>query len=547
MAKIKLVSKENISKPVWGEGAYGVLRHAIDIVISIYLLLIIVAMPFYYGNDGYGNIGSMKSSFLRSVSTYSSYIVGLLLGILFIFYIIISIQKRKYKDKISFKSIKSCISVTDIAAICYAIVVFISFIATNYREEALWGATQWYMGTFTQFIFIGTYFLISRFWQKKNWLVFLFIPVSGIAFLLGFLNRFGLNPLQMANAQPQFISTIGNINWYCCYLVTVLFGGVYLFLNNEKLKRWQKNVLISYLVIGFATLVTQGSSSGIMTLAVVIFVLLLLSTSNGKRMQDFWEIIMLLGVTCTVIMVIRLLFPEAITYIEGTTDLFTLSPLPVAMLVVSSGFWLWLKRVNQRNTYPLKAIKNLAIIVGVCVIGGVVVLAGFLFANTMWPGSIGPLSDLSFFTFSPSWGSKRGATWIAGFMCFWEQGLSGKLIGVGPDCMSIYIKSDGSEALINLIKENFGDNRLTNAHNEWLTLLVNAGILGLISYATMMVSAIVRYIKRGATNIMVGACGIGIMAYSINNMVSFQQSMGTITVFIILGIGEAYARTSKKL
>ncbi len=547
MAKIKLVSKENISNPVWGEGIYEIIRQGIDIVISIYLLMIIVIMPFYYGNDGYGNIGSMKSSFLRSISTFSSYIIGLLLGILFVLHIIIYIQKRKYKEKISIKSMRSRISVTDIAAICYALVVFISYIATNFKEEALWGATQWYMGTLTQFIFIGVYFLISRFWEKKNWIVYLFIPVSGIVFLLGFLNRFGLNPLQIANAQPQFISTIGNINWYCCYLVTVFFGGVYLFLNDEKLKQWQKNVLLAYLVIGFATLVTQGSSSGIMTLAGVMFILFLLSSSNGKRMQAFWEINILLGGICTVIMVIRLLFPQAITYIEGTTDLLTLSPLPIVMLVVSSGFWFWSQKVNQRNAYPIKAIKSLATIFGACVIGGVIILIGFIFANTMWPGSIGPLSNISLFTFSPSWGSKRGATWIAGFMCFWEQGLSSKLIGVGPDCMSIYINSNGSEALLNLLNENFKNLRLTNAHNEWLTLLVNEGILGLISYATMMVSGIVRYIKRGATDIIVGACGIGVMAYTINNMVSFQQSMGTITVFIILGIGEAYARKSKKL
>ena len=264
-------------------------------------------------------------------------------------------------------------------------------------------------------------------------------------------------------------------------------------------------------------------------------------------MQAFWEITMLLGATGTIIAVIRFLFPGAITYIEGTTDFLTLSPFPIAILLLSGGWLIWLRRVNQKNTYPIKAFKTLVRIKWICVIGGVALLIGLIFVNTMWAGSIGPLSDISFLTFSPNWGSKRGATWIAGVMCFAEQGIVHKLIGIGPDCMKIFIKNNGSEALINLITENFGNSPLSNAHNEWLTILINEGILGFISYVTMMASAIVRYIKRGSTHFIIGACGISILAYCINNMVSFQQSMGTITVFIILGIGEAYARKAKEL
>lgn len=82
-------------------------------------------------------------------------------------------------------------------------------------------------------------------------------------------------------------------------------------------------------------------------------------------------------------------------------------------------------------------------------------------------------------------------------MCFGEQNFLHKLFGVGPDAMSGYLYQDGSRKLQLLMEETFGASLvLTNAHNEWLTVLVDTGILGLISYAGIFVSAIVSFLKK---------------------------------------------------
>lgn len=54
-------------------------------------------------------------------------------------------------------------------------------------------------------------------------------------FSLGYVNKFGLLPVDPEYVTPSFISTIGNINWYCGYLVTILFGGVYLLWRMEEM------------------------------------------------------------------------------------------------------------------------------------------------------------------------------------------------------------------------------------------------------------------------------------------------------------------------
>ena len=89
-----------------------------------------------------------------------------------------------------------------------------------------------------------------------------------------------------------------------------------------------------------------------------------------------------------------------------------------------------------------------------------------------------------------------------------------------------------------MVNDRFGGNRLTNAHNEWLTVLVDIGVLGLVSYAGMMITAIRDFLRAGENKMLVGACGICVLAYTVNNMFSFQQVMNISTVFVIMGIGE---------
>lgn len=547
MGKIKLVGKSKTIQTTFNLKAYQFIRELIDVVISIYLIIIIAVLPLYLesGNETFASyeiIGSYKYMFLKKISTYTGCILIPLLILCFITYMIDFVISKKSIIRIKHIKIKNILSITDICAICFGLIVIISYFFTAYREEALWGADRWYLGVATQLTFVSVYFLVSRMWVKKKWIVALFLPVSGLVFLLGLLNRFGIYPINMERS-PLFISTIGNINWYCGYMVTVLFGGVYLFWNRDLLHKWQKILLGVYIVIGFASLVTQGSSSGILTLICVMYLLFVISSlSNGKRMQSYFEIAILLAIACILIGVIRILFPEAITYREGSTELFTLSPLPILMAVIAGAFWIWINKCNQKDSYSPKIFRILSIVISIVTAIFIIVFIVLLTMNTMNPGSIGILSDKPYFTFSPSWGSYRGATWTASIKCFMEQGIGKKLVGVGPDCMAAYIENDAGKALLNLVRGNFGTSRLTNAHNEWLTMLVNVGLLGMISYAAMLVSAIIRYLKRGKASIITGICGICIFAYCINNMVSFQQSLNGITMFVVLGIGEAYAR-----
>ena len=108
--------------------------------------------------------------------------------------------------------------------------------------------------------------------------------------------------------------------------------------------------------------------------------------------------------------------------------------------------------------------------------------------------------------------------------------------------MANYIYGGGSPDVLAMVQRQFEGRILTNAHCEWLTVLVNTGVVGAITFGGMMITAIRRFLKCGKNNILAGACGMGLLAYTINNVVSFQQAMATTTMFLILGMGETFLR-----
>ncbi len=516
----------------------------LDILVSLYMVVLMVILPLYSGETGYRHIGTDKCLFFRSVSVGACKIILPLAAVSLLFMAV-----RRLRAKSRERIPKPELSATDWFALIYLAAVLGSYLHTSFREETSWGDTfygtyGWYLGLVTQLLFLAVYLMASRLWQRKDWLVALWIPVLFIVSLLGYLNRFGIYPLEMRAAGPQYISTIGNINWYCGYLVTILSGFAYYLWQGRKLpkKGWVRSLLYICLSVGFAALVTQGSSSGIAALLILLGVFYLFSVKDEEKLQRFWTGCILLSAVCVVTLVIRLLWPGAITYSEITTDLLTYSPLPFLMLGISALCWYLVERSRRAQRFRARAWKVLGITAWAAAgaaLAGYVLLLVF---NTLYPGSIGGLSQLGAFTFDASWGSNRGITWTAGLTCFLDQDLWGRLLGVGPDAMGIYIHSGANPALKQLVEDYFGSLMLTNAHNEWLTVLINQGLLGAVGYIGLMVTAIFRYLKAGREDPLAGAAGMGILAYTVNNVFSFQQVMSTSAVFLILGVGEACLR-----
>lgn len=512
-----------------------------DIGISIYLYVVLAVLPLY--NKGYAQIGTDKEIFFIKTLTYTG--KGLLP--LFLLWLVLRVITAMQKKKLpGIRAIPGALwrnlSTTDKFAALYGISVVLSYAFTRYREEALWGTASWRMGMWTQLGAVLAYFMISRMWKRKDWIMALMLPVSAMVFFLGYMNKFELCLVDSEIINPSFISTVGNINWYCGYLVTVLFGGVYLLWRMGEKFTWDKTLLMGYVIIGFASLATQGSSSGMVTFAVVMFVLFGMSVEDSRKMECFWQEMTLFSVACLITYVLRScnVFPRELE-LEGVTDVLTFSVVNIIMTIVSAVMLCLVHGMRRTKHYSAKRWGVAYRCIGIAVVVIVVLMFVLIGINTLLGGALtksieNPALE-KWLIFSADWGSNRGATWSAGARCFWEADLLHKIFGVGPDCMYAFLSKDASPELLNMVNDFFAGNRLTNAHNEWLTILVDMGVLGAVSYAGMMISAIRSFLRAGKESALAGACGFCVLAYTVNNMFSFQQVMNISTMFVILGIG----------
>lgn len=526
-------------------------RFLCDIVISVYLCVILAVLPLY--NRGYAQIGTDKENFFIKTMTYA----GEFLLPMFVLWLILRVIVAKQKKELPVfwkipESIWRTLNITDKFAALYGISVVLSYVFTRYRGEALWGTVSWRMGMWTQLGAVIVYFMVSRMWHGKDWIPALILPVSVVVFSLGYLNKFELCPVDKEIINSSFISTIGNINWYCGYLVTVLFGGVYLLWKMGPGFNRKKLILMGYVTIGFASLATQGSTSGIVTFAVVMFVLLGVSVGDAGKMECFWQEMTLFSVACLVTYVLRSLnvFSQELV-LEEITNILTFSAVSVIMTIVSVLMLCLIHRMRSTQHYSVKVWSTIYRCVAIVISVVIVLIFVLIGINTLSGGALtGNVADpdvAKWMTFSGDWGSNRGATWSAGAGCFREADLLHKLFGVGPDCMYAFLSNEGSPELQNMVYERFYGNRLTNAHNEWLTILVDMGILGLVSYAGMMISVVRNFLREGDKSALAGACGFCVLAYTVNNMFSFQQVMNISTMFVIMGIGANRLRAVRSI
>ena len=561
-----------------------------------YLIMMGVVLPFYYHPEtSYMTIGSGKAEFFNKWAFGTAKIAGVFL---LLYLLTASVRQfllwkkdssRKTGETSLWMAMKTgcqnfwqSLTGTELFAVCYIAALCISYLLTDYPEFAKMGADGWNMGFWPQILFLFFFLLLKRTlttgMAKAG--IGMMLSASTVVFLLGLLNRYGVNPLHMESSGPGFISTIGNINWYCGYW-SVLFPvccGIFLF--REKVlpgsrSTQQAPVSVLYrvlpvlsgiaVVIGFATGVSQGSDSGLLVLAAMTLILGCFAGKEKEGLRHFIELLLLFCVSLTGLFALQHLFPERNKYQTAGYLFLTGKPwgLIFGVLLLCLYFFLFIRKNNCANGWT-KTVENHCdnkltgtadrgivwiyrawqILTGLSA-AALVLYIGLLTFNTTHPGVIPALDGNALFTFNTSWGSSRGATWSIGIHTFLAQNFGHRLFGVGPDSMAAYLYQSDNSTLLAEVRATFGDKRLTNAHGEWITVLVNTGLMGLLSFAAMIISAVGTLFSRKQKT-LVKACGLAVLCYTLHNIFSFEQMMNISQMYLVMGIGMAVAEKEER-
>lgn len=436
--------------------------------------------------------------------------------------------------------------VTDYFAVAYGLVLLISTMGSPYQDTAINGSSGWYMGMITQLLFLLTYFMISRSIPFNiNWLFGLF-GAAFIIYILCVFARFHVAPFNLYAGRDEdfwnaFIPTIGQKNWYACFMAIVFPMELGYFLICQK-KR-QDAFLIPLLFVSTMAMVMQDSDSiyvGMLFVLLFLFEMFCNDLAGLKRYFFMLTITFLAMQTLGVIQIINAqrmvkLSKTVTTVCQSTT--FRISG--IVILIIWLALEIFAARLDHEKLMRVNRFIHifkwvLMVLAALTIVG--LILMIILVTNFSDRIDFGSLSDSKYFMFNDAWGTWRGMNWSIAVTSYGELNFWQKLFGIGPDCYYPYVNAFHADFT------SRWSSAICNAHNEFLTALVNTGLLGAISYYGLFVSLIWETYRQKKKKPVLLALTAGIVGFLFNNLFSFMNIISTPLLFTVAGCVSVIAR-----
>lgn len=500
--------------------------------VAILAAALCIIVPLY-AKDGYNQIGNAKFEIYRGIMIAGCPVILVAAAAYGVF------EVRAHR--------KMRISITDGCVIAYLIMTCVSVLSGGYYQDALWGYYGWNMGLISQVSFVLLYLFLSRFGKYYRMILTVLCSTSCIVYAIGILHRLLIDPVGFYDGlkysqKAQFLSTLGQASWYGSFLTVTLPIGIGVFLYaHEKIWRALGGI---YTMLGFCTLVSQNSDSAYFGLAGALLIFFIISAGEREMMCRFTGVLTLLFASGKMMYFLMQINPNPELKPDFVTQIMWTSGVTWALLIICLAMTIVLylmRRKEQGFVYPavfMVTLRKIIPLLMVVTIAGIVVLIVLQTRGQLPEGISGRLADVSYFNWNDSWGNGRGRIWKFSVKIFSEENLSHKLFGVGPDCFSSYVNAYYGEEEAML----WGEKQLTNAHNEWLNILINGGIVGAVAYIGIYVTAIGRFMRNHRKDILLAGIAASCISYMCYNFFCYQQVLCTPFIFILMGVGEYIVR-----
>lgn len=511
-------------------------RLIVNALIWVFMSVLFVVYPLYFKN-GYESIASHKYRFYFLLMEY---FLVTLLAIMIVAASIWGFSKDALKNGKPFYLLVAVLTF-------YLLTNALSFIFSDYKlirneqlnkdipwfiKGALFGDKGWYMGLVTIVIMTLCTLVTGFIWNYSDKVFILIFLGSLPVTIWGLLNRYDIYPIKMKHSSETFISTLGNVDWFSGYLsiVAPLAYGLYL-VSQSKVKRY----ILAFLSFIFIHMtVVSGAESGIFSLLVTYFIMLAIAIKDPIKLSRFGKLLIIFLAVLVYVRLIDKFFPDTRTLKEGISEVMISTPFICLLAVITISLYLLLYLLGKRRSeYPMILKKRGSSIVLLCGLFVTLTVIILMVVNT-YVKRLPLIGESPYFSLGMRWGSTRGVCYYLAIKIFSKEGFIHKLFGVGPDSFSYALYSHEDLSVIS--REYLWKLRLTNAHNELLTVLVNEGIVGVISFASMWIVFIWQAIKGMSKSPLSGVFLLTFVSYLSNNMFSFRQVESTPFVYTIMGI-----------
>lgn len=493
-------------------------KETVSMLVYGYLVILFAGLPLYMQNK-LVMIGNAKYLFFRNTT--------LVLGAFVVLAVLWQRLRGEQKNKRTWKK-------TDGFMLLYLASAILSYGISPCREDAFLGYPGWYMGLVTQVMLVGIYFAVSRYYDGSRSIWWIAGITAGIVTLIGLLNRLDIDVLGtfrgMENGEwnrTQLLSTIGNNNWYAGYIsVTAGISLAAAFTGKRQVRAL--GMLGSFLF--FASAITSNSTTAILAACGLSLLLLLFSLRKRSLLLRALEILMLLPISVFMVRVFLLLHLTGLVLAGDVEKRLFFTPVWYGVFGVElAGYLLLLWRKRQKRSDRLESGQIFRIVAGLtAVVVSVALLLGCLLVAGYLPGSE-KLSEIA---------SGRLALWKVTLVTYGKEGLLFQIFGMGPDSFYYTLYQWGSDAMDWINRGLLDNNIYSNAHNEWLTLLVQQGMIGVIAYCGIFFTAFRTLRSSAIRDPRALAVCLGLTGYLICSLFTFQHVLSTPFAFALLGMAE---------
>ena len=515
-------------------------------VITAFLVILVFLFPLIYDNS-YFNILETK------YKCYYMSVIGMLAVLLALALALLVIDMNEFKGQhaarlfsaLSPKNWKRTFAAPDVAVLVFWAVCLISTLQSEYVFEAFWGNEGRYSGLFLITLYVAFYFVVSRFFKVKGWILELFLISGMVMCAIGITDYFRMDILHFrVNIKPEqstaFTSTIGNINTYTAYVAMIMGLAAAMFATAKSAVRsvWY----YACMVVAFFAIIMGCSDNAYLALGAMFAFLPLILFRSRRGVVRYTAILATFATTVQCIDVINRVYADKVIGLDSLFNILTkFNGLPV----VAAGLWaltaalyfLWLRGRGAENDFGGKGLVMawLALMIGALAVVCFMVFDANVLGNGERYGSLG-----RYLVFNDGWGSKRGYIWRKSVELYRGFPLKHKLFGFGPDTFGImtteYFRSDMVEST-GLIFDN--------AHNEYLQFLLTIGPIGLAAYLAFLISSCRNMMKRLAANLYIAGCFIAVLCYAFQAIVNLNLPIATPMMWLLLSVGMAAARNPK--
>ena len=323
--------------------------------------------------------------------------------------------------------------------------------------------------------------------------------------IVAVLQLLGYNPLHLFPGDynfydagvafsSAFLGTIGNADLFSAYICLALPLAAVYYISAEK----RSFALLPCALLTAFCLFKSGVSGGILALAVTAIAAAPFVITNGERLRRALEIACLTFTAAFMAFTITLAEVANTVTVDFIFSLFSKALIFAAVLAVV------LRVILQKREFTQKTLKLIF-----AVLAAVLVVSGLLTAY-YWKGmdgSVYELSQLLHGNVQDSFGSSRILIWRKSLNLVPER----LLLGGGPGTLALRLDVNFSRFV-----EETGKTLSTsvdNAHNDYLGILVNTGLISLVAYLAAQLVSLSKAVKTAKPSEFCACLACALLCY----------------------------------